>query len=621
MINIIKENKIEPKSLLFSISNSYLLKIIFNYLNVSNTLKILKKSKSLQKKIGLSISSYQIFFYYKKNKINMFDFQKLLRFSHNIKSKLKEFSSLDEIYSGLSLCIFDNFYTHNNLRNKNANILDLNMLYGDLYLIYFSLLQNFSSNFEINLFYSDKFFIDHIYMDKYYQNFINKNKNFINGISLEIYDKNIVKSIIDNKLLLINNKLLNTSYNINRIKFSKIKFCKDEIKLMQFFYFKNIHEICFISCKLTLFSIEILSSFFSNDENYLKRIIFNDCHIYDNLIEKLIYWDNKNIEYSSIKSILRKLEKLDLSSNNIKDLGFYHLLIYFNSNNKLCEQKLVHLNLSHNKLSSKSLKYLLNIENESDIFNNNNKKQSMLKSLDFEQSEKFKGLIYLDLSHNLLGNTAKLIFSWKNGTLTHLILNDCNIRINTKENYESKFMYIDEEDDDENNMETNINTIKDENINKFENDNYDEENIKVGLNNLLYLSISKNQISSKFLKYLFYEFINLNTIILSSCFLENNSFDNIINVKQKVNFKTLIMSHNYIETKTIINLYDNDIISNVEELNLFDNNLQDILVFYLINKKEGIKLKKINIDLNYGIEKENASLLYKNYIKHAKYRH
>ena len=611
MTNIIKENKIEPKCRLFSITNSYILKIIFKFLNISNTLKILKKSKSLQKKIGLSISSYQIFSFYKKNKINMFDFQKIIRFSHNIKSKLKEFSKLDDIYYGLSICILDNFYSNDNLRNKNANIIDLNMLYGDLYLIYSSLLQNFSSSFKINLFYSDKFFIDQIYMEKYYQNFIYNNKNFINGISLEIYDKNIIKSIVDNKFILINNKSLNTTFSINRIKFSKIKFCKDEMKLIYFFNFQNINEICFISCKLTLFSIEVLSNYFSKEENYLKILFFNDCHIYDHLIEKLIYWNEKNIEYSFIKSILRKLEKLDLSSNNIKDLGFYHLLYYFNSNNKFCEQKLVYLNLSHNKLSSKSIKYLLNIEDENNIYNINNKNQSRIKGLDLGQIEKLKGLAYLDLSHNLLGNAAKLIFSWKNDSLTHLILNNCNIRIYTKENYESKFICIDEEDEFENNSETKINS-------KEEDENYDEENIKVGLNNLLYLSISKNQISSNFLKFLFYEFIHLNTIILSSCFLENNSFDNIINVKKNVNFKKLIMCHNYIEAKTIINLYENDIISNVEELNLFDNNLQNNIVKYLINKKEYIKLKKINIDLNYGIEKENASLLYKKYIKNTK---
>ena len=616
MLNIIKENKIKPKSKLLSITNSYIVKLIFRYLNVSNTLKIIKQNKSLQKKIGLSLSSYQIFSYYKKNKINMFDFQKLIRFSHNIKSKLKDYSTLDEIYYGLSICILDNFYTNDNIRNKNANIIDLNMLYGDLYLIYSSLLLNFSSSFKINLFYSDKFFIDQIYREKYYQNFVKKNINFINGISLEIYDKNIIKSITDNKYI-FNNKSLKATYNINRIKFSKIKFCKDEMKLMQFFTPQNINEICFISCKLTLFSIEVLSNYFSKEENYLKNLIFNDCHIYDHLIEKLIYWDDKNIEYSYIKSILRKLEKLDLSSNNIKDLGFYRLLFFFNSNNKLCEQKLVYLDLSHNKLTSKSIKYLLNIENESNIFNNNNKMQLMIKGIGIGigQTEKLKGLIYLDLSHNCLGNSAKLIFSWKNNSITHLILNDCNIRINTKENYVSRFKYIDEED--ENNDETNSYSKKDET--KFEDDdNYDEENIKPGLNNLLYLSISKNQISSKFVKYMFYEFINLNTIILSSCFLDNNSFDDIINTNKKVNFKKLIMCHNYIETKTIIELYENDIISNVEELNLFDNNLQDAIVQYLINKKENIKLKKINIDLNYGIEKDKACLLYKNFIKYSK---
>ena len=605
-----KEKNIDGKCILLNISNSNIIKLIFKLQNIAHFLKIIRENKTLQKVNGLSLITYQIFHYYKKNRINMFDLKKLLKFSQNIKSKLKEFGTLDEIYYGLGLCMVDNFYANSNLRKKNANIIDINMLYEDLYLIYSSLLQNFLS-FKINLFFSDKFFIDKRYFEKYYQNFIFKNKNFINGISLEIYDKKIAKSINDSKSI-INNNLFGSSFNINRIKFSKIKFSKDEMNLMQLFSAPNINEIYFVSCKLTLFSIEVLSRYINQGENNLSKLIFNDCHIYNNIIEKLIYWNEKDIEYSLIKSILSKLEKLDLSSNKIKDSGFYKLLLYFNTNNKLYGQKLNYLDLSNNKLSSESIKYLLNIENEN---LNNNMINTMIKELG--QSEKLNGLIYLDLSHNPLGNIAKLIFSWKNISLTHLILNDCKIRNIVYDNYNSSNININEEEDEE--CDLDINSKKEnEKKNKFEIEYYDDDNINLSLINLLYLSICQNDLNPKFLKFLFYEIPNLYTIFISSCSLENNSFDEIIKNKKEVNFKKLIMCHNYIDTETIINLYENNIISNVKELNLFDNNLKDKLVDYLINKKDKIQLKKINIDLNFGIDDKNKSLLYEKFIKYTK---
>ena len=590
-----------------SISNIYIIKLILKYQNISHALKIIKINKSLQNNIGISLTTYKIFSFYKKNKINMFDFKKLIKFSQNIKYKLKEYSSLDEIYYVLSLCMLDNFYNNNNSK-KNFNIIDINMLYDDLYVIYSSLLYNFSSSFKINLFYSDKFIIDKKYLKDNYQKFINKNRNYIYGISLELYDKNIIKSIIENEYIFKNNKLLDSTFYINRIKFSKIKFSKDEMRLIELFSKQNIDEICFVSCKFTLYSIEVLSRFFSKEKISLKKLIFNDCHINNHIIEKLIYWDEKDMQYSFIKSILCELEKLDFSCNKITDLGFNQLL-YFYNNKELYKKNLTHLNLSNNKLSSDSIKYLLNIENS--ILNNNNN----IIITELNSTEKLNGLTYLDLSHNSLGEYAKYIFSWKNSTLTHLILIDCNIKNITHEKYKSNFMNIDEDNED---IEDDDKQSTSEIDNSLDNKYFNEEDISLGLNNLIYLNISENQLLSKFLKFLFYNIPKLYTIFISSCFLESNSFDEILNVKKGINIKRLILSHNSIDTQTIFNLFENNILTNVTELDLFDNNLRDEIVPYLIKKKGNIKLQKINIDLNYGIEKTNNSLLYQNYIKYTK---
>ena len=593
------------KCKIISITNTYIIKLIFKYQNTTNALQIVKINKSLQKKIGLSLTTFKIFHFYKKNKINMFDFKKVIKFTQNIKSKLKEFSSLNEIYYNLSLCMINDFYKNKNLKKNNANIIDINIIYNDLYLLYSSLLLNFSSLFKINLFFSDKFFIDKIYLNKYFQNFINKNISFINGISLEIYDKNIIKSIIDNKFF-INDKLLYSSYNINRIKFSKIKFSKDEIQLIKYFSGHPINEICFFSCKFTLYCIELLSRFFNKEKTNINKITFNDCHINNHAIEKLIYWHEKDKEYSFIKSILSNLVQLDLSCNKVTDFGFNQLLLYYNSSNVYISQKLYYLNLSNNKLKSESIKYLLNKNNYT--INNNNNNESIFKNVD--KVEHFIGLTYLDLSHNPLGDIAKLIFSWKNKTLTHLILNDCSIRNITYDNCNSNYINIDEDDIQS--------TSENEKEKKFDIEYYDEENITLGLNKLLYLNISENQLTSKFLKFLFYNIPTLYTIFISSCYLENSSFNDIINMKKETNIKNIIFSHNQLDTQTIISMYENNILKNVKELDLFDNILRDEFVPYLIQKKPNIKLKKINIDLNFGIQKENNSLLYKNYMKYTK---
>ena len=140
----------------------------------------------------------------------------------------------------------------------------------------------------------------------------------------------------------------------------------------------------------------------------------------------------------------------------------------------------------------------------------------------------------------------------------------------------------------------------------------------MGLNNLIYLNVSQNQIFPKFLKFLFYNIPKLYTIFISSCFLDNNSFSEIMNLKKGVNIQRLILSHNAIDTSTIINLYECGILRNIKELDLFDNNLKDNIVPFLIKIKDSIKLEKINIDLNYGIERSNNSLLYQNYIRYTK---
>ena len=601
------------------IKNAYIMKLIFKYQNIANALKIIKINKSLQKNLGLSLTTYKIFSFYKKNKINMFDFKKLIKFSQNIKSKLKDFSSLEEINYDLSLCMLNDFYSNNNgnnLKKNNINIIDINMIYDDLYLLYSSLLMNFSFSFKINLFFSDKFFIDKIYLNKYYNSFLNKNKNFINGISLEIYDKNIVKNIVENNIsLFTNNKYLDSSFYIKRIKFSKIKFSKDEMKLLQFFSGQILDEICFISCKFTLYSIEILSEFFNKEKNNLKKIVFNDCHINNHIIEKLIYWNEKDKEYSFIKSLLSNINELDLSKNKITDLGFNQLLLYYNSNNEYFNKKLYYLNLSNNKLKSESIKFLLNNNINCPLNRNNSKNNNEIILKDINEIEILKGLIYLDLSHNPLGDYTKFIFSWKNNTLTHLILNDCCIRNikNEKYSFKSDYMNIDEDWDEEEIHSTSYTEKENDNDNEL-----DENNISLGLINLLYLNISENQLSPGFLKFLFYNIPNLYTLFISSCYLENNSFEEIINTKREINIRKLVISHNQIDTSTIINLYEKNILKNVKELDLFDNNLRDEIVPYLIQKKNNIKLTKINIDLNFGIEKANNSLLYQNYMRYTK---
>ena len=62
--NIIKINNNQ----ILSISNSYIIKLVLKYQSISHVLKLLKNSKSLQKYIGISLTTYKIFHFYKKTK-------------------------------------------------------------------------------------------------------------------------------------------------------------------------------------------------------------------------------------------------------------------------------------------------------------------------------------------------------------------------------------------------------------------------------------------------------------------------------------------------------------------------------------------------------------------------
>ena len=100
-----------------------------------------------------------------------------------------------------------------------------------------------------------------------------------NEIPVSLRDRIYCMHINDNICIFTKNNSLCSHFHIKRVKFSRIKFSKNEINLIKLFYSKNIKEIYFISCKFSKYSIELLSQYFNKNENNITHLIFNDCEI------------------------------------------------------------------------------------------------------------------------------------------------------------------------------------------------------------------------------------------------------------------------------------------------------------------------------------------------------
>ena len=547
----------KESNIFLSIKSPYILKLILDYQNIPKFMKIILINKQVQKKIGLSLFSYKIFSYYKTKKLNLSDYLQLIKFLIHQRSKLKNELTLNEIHDNVSLCVIDYFYSNPNIKHKN--ILDLNLFYDELYSFYSTFILRYGTTFKINILYSDKYFTQKIYETERYKNFIKEIYTNIKGLSFEIQDKNIRKNLANNNF---NNCSFSSFVYINKLKFTRMKFGNEEIKILYMFPREKIYEIYFYSCKFSLRAFELFIKYFTYGltKNNLHKIVINDCHIIDKNIINII--EDLNL------GNLVNLEELNLNENKITDILFEELVkLYDNENNDNFNLK--YLNLSKNNLSCDSV---------------NN-----LSTCSILNKPKLNGLIFLDLSYNNIGNSIKLLFTWKNSTLSHLKLLQCGMQNDSKVNID-------------NNNKSMI----------------DDAKLILGLTNLEYLDISKNQISPFFLYFMFCDIPKLYQLKVSSCSLDYNSFDIILAYKKETKINKLILSHNKINTNIIRNLYEYNIFENLYELDLFYNALNNDIVKYLVDKKKTIKLKTVNVDLNYGVDEENVSLLYDNYRKYIK---
>ena len=403
-----KSNENKGINLCELVKSQYLLKEIFTYLDVVSTLKLIKKNKTIQKKLNISIDTYSI--RYKMKNINMkknnnLGFDQLYEITKIKYPKMKE----NELVNLLFNFSDKKKFTFYSLKNSDC-------LQGIIPLLLNS--ENKIKNIELNLFKKAEFsykeilpvqtnllsivsvFNVHLYLSKFTQNEFD---NLVNYISFLPKDKDI--TICINGINFTNFKL-NTFKNI-LIQYNNII----ELKLSEL----NLDDKTFLSLedclinKTNLKKLDLSGNFISEKSlNLISRILVNNqfleeldlsSNFFASYMIKTIGLSTKNLTYLDLGEYLiqeEDLKNLDLYKENYQNLKNF----YFNNRT---------LKLDNNTISKiKALKSLeslkINCDYDTMFLDNlseiHSLKELYLNKIEFQSEfdlSIFKSLINLNL--------------------------------------------------------------------------------------------------------------------------------------------------------------------------------------------------------------------------------
>ena len=403
-----KSNENKGINLCELVKSQYLLKEIFTYLDVVSTLKLIKKNKTIQKKLNISIDTYSI--RYKMKNINMkknndLGFDQLYEITKIKYPKMKENELVNLLFNFSDKKKFT-FYSLNNS----------DCLQGIIPLLLNS--ENKIKNIELNLFKKAEFsykeilpvqtnllsiisvFNVHLYLSKFTQNEFD---NLVNYISFLPKDKDI--TICINGINFTNFKL-NTFKNI-LIQYNNII----ELKLSEL----NLDDKTFLSLedclinKTNLKKLDLSGNFISEKSlNLISRILVNNqfleeidlsSNFFASYMIKTIGLSTKNLTYLDLGEYLiqeEDLKNLDLYKENYQNLKNF----YFNNRT---------LKLDNNTISKiKALKSLeslkINCDYDTMFLDNlseiHSLKELYLNKIEFQSEfdlSIFKSLINLNL--------------------------------------------------------------------------------------------------------------------------------------------------------------------------------------------------------------------------------
>ena len=432
-----KSNENKGINLCELVKSQYLLKEIFTYLDVVSTLKLIKKNKTIQKKLNISIDTYSI--RYKMKNINMkknnnLGFDQLYEITKIKYPKMKE----NELVNLLFNFSDKKKFTFYSLKNSDC-------LQGIIPLLLNS--ENKIKNIELNLFKKAEFsykeilpvqtnllsiisvFNVHLYLSKFTQNEFD---NLVNYISFLPKDKDI--TICINGINFTNFKL-NTFKNI-LIQYNNII----ELKLSEL----NLDDKTFLSLedclinKTNLKKLDLSGNFISEKSlNLISRILVNNqfleeldlsSNFFASYMIKTIGLSTKNLTYLDLGEYLiqeEDLKNLDLYKENYQNLKNF----YFNNRT---------LKLDNNTISKiKALKSLeslkINCDYDTMFLDNlseiHSLKELYLNKIEFQSEfdlSIFKSLINLNLKE--CTNVDKILkLSNENLFLTTLNLENSNL--------------------------------------------------------------------------------------------------------------------------------------------------------------------------------------------------
>ena len=610
-----KSNENKSINLCELVKSQYLLKEIFTFLDVVSTLKLIKKNKTIQKKLNISIDTYSI--RYKMKNINMkknnnLGFDQLYEITTIKYPKMKE----NELVNLLFNFSDKKKFTFYSLKNSDC-------LQGIIPLLLNS--ENKIQNIELNLFKKAEFsykeilpvqtnllsiisvFNVHLYLSKFTQNEFD---NLVNYISFLPKDKDI--TICINGINFTNFKL-NTFKNI-LIQFNNII----ELKLSEL----NLDDKTFLSLedcllnKTNLKKLDLSGNFISEKSlNLISRILVNNqfleeldlsSNFFASYMIKTIGLSTKNLTYLDLGEYIiqeEDLKNLDLYKENFQNLKNF----YFNNRT---------LKLDNNTISKikvlKSLESLkINCDYDTMFFDNlselHSVKELYLNKIELQSEfdlSNFKSLINLNLKE--CSNVDKILkLSNENVFLITLNLENSNLDY-TASIILNKFLLKTPNLIDINISNNNIylqnllssfrilNKLEKINISKIKS-NSDSlisfSQILPSYENLTHFDISENNLSynqiQMFLLTLLKN-INIQSINFSSNHFNRDGIETLISfLRRSENLNTLILRNINLNNEGFkMLLSEHSFLVNAKYINLGNNKIDEKAIKILLEKKD-----------------------------------
>ena len=629
-----KSNENKGINLCELVKSQYLLKEIFTYLDVVSTLKLIKKNKTIQKKLNISIDTYSI--RYKMKNINMkknnnLGFDQLYEITKIKYPKMKE----NELVNLLFNFSDKKKFTFYSLKNSDC-------LQGIIPLLLNS--ENKIKNIELNLFKKAEFsykeilpvqtnllsiisvFNVHLYLSKFTQNEFD---NLVNYISFLPKDKDI--TICINGINFTNFKL-NTFKNI-LIQYNNII----ELKLSEL----NLDDKTFLSLedclinKTNLKKLDLSGNFISEKSlNLISRILVNNqfleeldlsSNFFASYMIKTIGLSTKNLTYLDLGEYLiqeEDLKNLDLYKENYQNLKNF----YFNNRT---------LKLDNNTISKiKALKSLeslkINCDYDTMFLDNlseiHSLKELYLNKIEFQSEfdlSIFKSLINLNLKE--CTNVDKILkLSNENLFLITLNLENSNLDY-TASIILNKFLLktpnlidlnISNNDIYLQNLLSSfriLNKLEKINISKIKS-NSDSlisfSQILPSYENLTHFDISENNLSynqiQMFLLTLLKN-INIQSINFSSNHFNRDGIETLISfLRRSENLNTLILRNINLNNEGFkMLLSEHSFLVNARYINLGNNKIDEKAIKILLEKKDYfLRIEYLNLSSQLEISKQ-----------------